>query len=202
MKKTIIKNINPLVESKFMGLFEIEYKNKLDEDKVWMVASRKSSEQLKSIYLENQEDSADAVAIVGLHKSSKKLILIKQFRVPINGYIYELPAGLIDKGESIDISVERELREETGLTLLEIQKNKSNEKVYLSPGMSDESIAFVYCICDGNITDEFLEPDEDIEAILVSQDEAKEILQSNHKIDTKAFLILQMFVSLGTKLFE
>ncbi|UWD47420.1 NUDIX hydrolase [Clostridioides difficile] len=202
MKKTIIKNINPLVESKFMGLFEIEYKNKLDEDKVWMVASRKSSEQLKSIYLENKEDSADAVAIVGLHKSSKKLILIKQFRVPINGYIYELPAGLIDKGESIDVSVERELREETGLTLLEIQKNKSNEKVYLSPGMSDESIAFVYCICDGNITDEFLEPDEDIEAILVSQDEAKEILQSNHKIDTKAFLILQMFVSLGTKLFE
>ncbi|MGO0883498.1 NUDIX hydrolase [Clostridioides difficile] len=202
MKKTIIKNINPLVESKFMGLFEIEYKNKLDEDKVWMVASRKSSEQLKSIYLENKEDSADAVAIVGLHKSSKKLILIKQFRVPINGYIYELPAGLIDKGESIDISVERELREETGLTLLEIQKNKSNNKVYLSPGMSDESIAFVYCICDGNITDEFLEPDEDIEAILVSQDEAKEILQSNHKIDTKAFLILQMFVSLGTKLFE
>ncbi|MCC0639857.1 MULTISPECIES: NUDIX hydrolase [unclassified Clostridioides] len=202
MKKTIIKNINPLVESKFMGLFEIEYKNKLDEDKIWMVASRKSSEQLKSIYLENKEDSADAVAIVGLHKSSKKLILIKQFRVPINGYIYELPAGLIDKGESIDISVERELREETGLTLLEIQKNKSNEKVYLSPGMSDESIAFVYCICDGNITDEFLEPDEDIEAILVSQDEAKKILQSNHKIDTKAFLILQMFVSLGTKLFE
>ncbi|MDB0441229.1 DNA mismatch repair protein MutT [Clostridioides difficile] len=202
MKKTIIKNINPLVESKFMGLFEIEYKNKLDEDKVWMVASRKSSEQLKSIYLENKEDSADAVAIVGLHKSSKKLILIKQFRVPINGYIYELPAGLIDKGESIDISVEREFREETGLTLLEIQKNKSNNKVYLSPGMSDESIAFVYCICDGNITDEFLEPDEDIEAILVSQDEAKEILQSNHKIDTKAFLILQMFVSLGTKLFE
>ncbi|MGO0905234.1 NUDIX hydrolase [Clostridioides difficile] len=202
MKKTIIKNINPLVESKFMGLFEIEYKNKLDEDKVWMVASRKSIEQLKSIYLENKEDSADAVAIVGLHKSSKKLILIKQFRVPINGYIYELPAGLIDKGESIDISVERELREETGLTLLEIQRNKSNNKVYLSPGMSDESIAFVYCICDGNITDEFLEPDEDIEAILVSQDEAKEILQSNHKIDTKAFLILQMFVSLGTKLFE
>lgn len=202
MKKTIIKNINPLVESKFIGLFEIEYKNKLDEDKVWMVASRKSIEQLKSIYLENKEDSADAVAIVGLHKSSKKLILIKQFRVPINGYIYELPAGLIDKGESIDTSVERELREETGLTLLEIQKNKSNDKVYLSPGMSDESIAFVYCICDGNITDEFLEPDEDIEAILVSQEEAKEILQSNHKIDTKAFLILQMFVSLGTKLFE
>lgn len=202
MKKTIIKNINPLVESKFIGLFEIEYKNKLDEDKVWMVASRKSSEQLKNIYLEDKEDSTDAVAIVGLHKSSKKLILIKQFRVPINGYIYELPAGLIDKGESIDISVERELREETGLTLLEIQKNKSNDKVYLSPGMSDESIAFVYCICDGNITDEFLEPDEDIEAILVSQEEAKEILQSNHKIDTKAFLILQMFVSLGTKLFE
>ncbi|WP_307721315.1 NUDIX domain-containing protein, partial [Clostridioides difficile] len=39
-------------------------------------------------------------------------MLIRQFRVPINGYIYELPAGLVDEGESIDISVERELREE------------------------------------------------------------------------------------------
>ncbi|MFA1764046.1 hypothetical protein ACDW39_12940 len=55
----------------------------------------------------------------------------------------------------MDISVERELREETGLTLLEIKKNKSIDKVYLSPGMSDESVAFVYCICDGDITDEF-----------------------------------------------
>lgn len=89
-----------------------------------MVASRKSSEQLKNIYLKNEEDSVDAVVIVGLHKSSKKLILIRQFRVPINGYIYELPAGLVDEGESIDISVERELREETGLTLLEIKKIK------------------------------------------------------------------------------
>ncbi|MFA3928212.1 hypothetical protein ACD401_09045 len=87
MKKTIIKNVNPMIENKFIGLFEIEYKNKLDEDKVWMVASRKSSEQLKNIYLKNEEDSVDAVVIVGLHKSSKKLILIRQFRVPINGYI-------------------------------------------------------------------------------------------------------------------
>lgn len=202
MKKTIINNVNPLIENKFIGLFEIEYKNKLNEDKVWMVASRKSHEELKRIYLKNEEDSADAVVIVGLHKSSGKLILIKQFRVPINDYIYELPAGLVDEGESIGTSVERELREETGLTLLEIKKDKSKDKVYLSPGMSDESVAFIYCICDGEITDEFLEPDEDIEAFLISQKEAKEILASNHKIDTKAFLILQMFVSLGTKLFE
>ncbi|MCI9976635.1 MULTISPECIES: NUDIX hydrolase [unclassified Clostridioides] len=202
MKKTIINNVNPLIENKFIGLFEIEYKNKLNEDKVWMVASRKSHEELKRIYLKNEEDSADAVVIVGLHKSSGKLILIKQFRVPINDYIYELPAGLVDEGESIETSVERELREETGLTLLEIKKDKSKDKVYLSPGMSDESVAFIYCICDGEITDEFLEPDEDIEAFLISQEEAKEILASNHKIDTKAFLILQMFVSLGTKLFE
>lgn len=202
MKKTIINNVNPLIENKFIGLFEIEYKNKLNEDKVWMVASRKSHEELKCIYLKNEEDSADAVVIVGLHKSSGKLILIKQFRVPINDYIYELPAGLVDEGESIETSVERELREETGLTLLEIKKDKSKDKVYLSPGMSDESVAFIYCICDGEITDEFLEPDEDIEAFLISQEEAKEILASNHKIDTKAFLILQMFVSLGTKLFE
>lgn len=29
----------------------------------------------------------------------KKLVIIKQFRVPINDYIYEVPAGLVDKGD-------------------------------------------------------------------------------------------------------
>lgn len=44
MKKIIIKNVNLMIENKFIGFFEIEYKNKLDEDKVWMVVLRKSSE--------------------------------------------------------------------------------------------------------------------------------------------------------------
>ena len=44
--------------------------------------------------------------------------LVKEFRVPINKYIYELPAGLVDSDdENFESAVKRELKEETGLDI-------------------------------------------------------------------------------------
>ncbi|HSQ87824.1 NUDIX hydrolase [Romboutsia sp.] len=201
MKNSKIKDVKPLVQTKFVGLYDVEYKNKNNDDKHWMVASRKNEKELKEIYLQGKEDKIDAVVIAALHKSENKLVLIKQFRVPINNYIYELPAGLVDNDEDIQKTVARELKEETGLDLIEINKINSKDKVYLSPGMTDESVAFVYCLCDGKLSKEFLEEDEDIEALLISQDKAKEILKGEEIIDIKSYLMLQMFVNLGDKLF-
>jgi len=42
------------------------------------------------------------------------VILIKQFRPPVNGYVIELPAGLCDMGEALEDAARRELIEETG----------------------------------------------------------------------------------------
>lgn len=75
------------------------------------------------------------------------------------------------------------------------------EKAYLSPGMTDESIALVFCTCDGELNKDNLEDDEDIEAMLISQDRANDILKSKEKMDVKAFLMLQNFALLGEKLF-
>ena len=50
MKNNKIKEIKTLVETKFVGLFEVKYKNKLGNDRTWMVASRKSKEELSEIY--------------------------------------------------------------------------------------------------------------------------------------------------------
>lgn len=201
MKNTKINKVSTIAKTKFVGLYDVEYKNKINQERNWTVASRKSEEELNDIYINDKEDSIDAVVIAALHKDSNKLVLIKQFRVPINDYIYELPAGLVDNDEDMQEAVKRELKEETGLNLLEINKENSSDKLYLSPGMTDESVAFVYCLCDGKISKEFLEEDEDIEALLISKEEAYDILKGEDKIDTKAYLILQMFVNLGNKLF-
>ncbi|MGL5328269.1 MAG: NUDIX hydrolase [Peptostreptococcaceae bacterium] len=201
MSNIKIKDLKTLVKTKFVGLYDVEFLNKNNEDRHWMVASRKSEEELRKMYLENKEDKIDAVVIAALHKTENKLVIIKQFRVPINKYIYELPAGLVDSGENMETTVKRELKEETGLDLISINKENSKQKVYLSPGMTDESVDFVYCICDGILSDEYLEDDEDIQAILVSQDEAIEILKGNDTIDIKSYLMLQMFANLGDKLF-
>ena len=202
MKNTKIKDIKPLVETKFVGLYEVSYKNKLGDDRTWTVASRKNKEELSEIYLNDKEGDIDAVVIAAFHKEYKKLILIKQFRVPINNYIYELPAGLVDNKEGMEKAVQRELKEETGLDIVKINKIKSKNKIYLSPGMTDESVAFVYCTCNGELSKEFLEEDEDIEPLLISQDDARRILSENEESDIKAFLILQMFAEIGEKLFE
>lgn len=198
-----IKDITSLVETKFISLYNVKYLNKSNKEKSWTVASRKKKEVLEEIYFYNEKDKVDAVIICAYHKDSEKLVIIKEFRVPINKYIYELPAGLVDSDdENFESAVKRELKEETGLDVIEIKKDLSCNQVYLSPGMTDESAAFVYCICEGEISNKFLEDDEDIEAILISQEEAREIIKNNIiSLDIRAYLALQSFSVLGEKMF-
>ena len=186
-----IKDITSLVETKFISLYNVKYLNKSNKEKSWTVASRKKKEVLEGIYFYNEKDKVDAVIICAYHKDSEKLVIIKEFRVPINKYIYELPAGLVDSDdENFESAVKRELKEETGLDVIEIKKDLSCNQVYLSPGMTDESAAFVYCICEGEISNKFLEDDEDIEAILISQEEAREIIKNNIIFFLQSNLIL------------
>ena len=118
--ETKITKIKSLAKTKFLSLYEAEYKNKLGKDKKWIIASRKDENVLNQQFFENKEEKVDAVVIVAFHKSSKKLIIIRQFRVPLNDYVYELVAGLVDEGEDNKSTLARELKEETGLTLSDI----------------------------------------------------------------------------------
>ena len=45
-----------------------------------------------------------------------RVLLVRQFRLPARRYLWELPAGRVDAGESVLRSARRELREETGYT--------------------------------------------------------------------------------------
>ena len=201
MKKNKVTNLKPLAETKFLSLYEAEYENKVGNMRTWTVASRKDNDTLQKQFFENKEDTADGVIIAAYHKDEKKLVIIKQFRIPLNDYVYELTAGLIDKGEDAKSTIGRELMEETGLKIVDVIKNRGTDKVYVSAGMTDESLSFVYCICEGEISDEHLEDDECIEAMLISQEEAKELIQSREKFDIKCFLLLQSFALVGEKLF-
>jgi len=189
-----IKNIKTLADTKYLKLYNAEYINKSGKIKNWSIASRKNLDTLKNIYFHEIEGNIDAVIIVATHIDENKLVVIKQFRVPLNDYVYEIPAGLIDPGEDFKTTVVRELKEETGLELIEINYDKTKSKAYISTGMTDESVALVYCTCRGKISKAFLEPDEDIEIMLLSKEEAKVLINSNEKIDIKAFLCLQNFI--------
>lgn len=196
MASTKIKDVKELVGTKYLSLYELDVVNKVGQDKTWMVASRKNMSEVQDIYLNGNEQDIDAVVIVPIHRETGKLVLVNQFRVPINNYILELPAGLIDNKEDFNTAVEREIKEETGLDLLKIDSKLTKKKLYISPGMTDESVALVYCLCSGELSTEYLEVDEEIEPIMVSKEEAKEILNTNaHRIDIKAYLVMQDYTN-------
>ena len=201
MKQNKVTKLKSLVETKYLSLYEAEYENKVGNMRTWTIASRKDNATLQKQFFENKEDTNDGVIIAAYHKDEKKLVIIKQFRIPLNDYVYELTAGLIDPGEDAKSTMGRELMEETGLKIVDVIKNRGTEKVYVSAGMTDESLALVYCTCEGEISNEHLEEDECIEAMLVSQEEALELIQSKEKFDIKCFLVLQSFALLGEKLF-
>jgi ADP-ribose pyrophosphatase len=189
-----VNSITTLADTKYLKIYNAEYTNKSGESKNWSIASRKDINTLKDIYFNGAEGSVDAVIIVATHIDDNKLVVIKQFRVPLNDYVYEIPAGLIDPGEDIASTSKRELKEETGLDMIQIDYNKTKAKAYISTGMTDESAALVYCTCQGEISKDYLEPDEDIEIMLLSRQEAINLISSNEKIDIKAYLAIQNFI--------
>jgi ADP-ribose pyrophosphatase len=45
-----------------------------------------------------------------------RILLVRQYRLPAQGYLWELPAGRVDEGETFLQAARRELKEETGYT--------------------------------------------------------------------------------------
>ncbi len=79
-------------------------------------------------------------AVVVPVKEDGKIILVKQYRYPFDEWMFELPAGKLEKGEDPLICATRELTEETGYTTNSIE---SLGKIYTSPGFCDE-ILYIY----------------------------------------------------------
>lgn len=191
-----ITKIAEVYNSKFLNVFEIFYETKLGNQKKWIVASRKNLNSYKKMLFKEESIKIDAVLIAAIDESRGSLVLIKEFRMPINDYVYSLPAGLIDKGEDIYVAAKREMKEETGLELYDIDENSSCKKSFASVGMSDESLALVYGKARGEVSTELQEESEIIESIYVDKKMAEELLSSDVNIDIKAWLVLKEFVRL------
>jgi len=77
-----------------------------------------------------------AVAVVPLTKEGN-VILVRQFRHPVQQIMLEVPAGKLDAGEEPEACARRELAEETGFAANNLRKLIS---MYTTPGFSNEII--------------------------------------------------------------
>jgi ADP-ribose pyrophosphatase len=92
----------------------------------------------------------DSVGVVPVCSKSGHIILVKQFRLPAvrgksDGYLWEIPAGMVDGGEHTAQTASRELFEETGLKSHAVEPLIS---FFLSPGLLDERIHLFYALVD------------------------------------------------------
>lgn len=80
---------------------------------------------------------ADAVVIIATDESGEKILIDREFRLAPGQWVYNFPAGLIDPGETPEVSAARELMEETGLELYEITDTIGTS--YSAVGFSNET---------------------------------------------------------------
>lgn len=125
----------------------------------------------------------ECVAVLAVDED-ENVILVEQYRKPIDSVILEIPAGHIEDGETPELAAKRELLEETGFVATEMTYVN---KYYTSPGFSDELIYFFFA--RGYNTSQ-RNPDED-EFINVKRLSAKDfirLIDDHGTTDEKAML--------------
>lgn len=140
---------------------------------------------------------ADGVVIYPVYRPDPgKLVVIRQFRYPVNGYIYEVPAGLVDAGEDPAEAAVREMKEETGLdfTLYREGSDALMRPFVQSQGMSDECDVTVFGYADGVLNPGAQEATEDIEVFLADKDEIRRILREE-LVSLRAAYLFMMFLN-------
>ncbi len=186
--KSKIKGSKKLTSERWLNLFDVNYIAKTGEEKSWQIVTRQKEPKCIS----GDYRQPDAVVIVAYHTEKNKMVILREYRVPLNDYEYGFPAGLVDQGESVEQATRRELMEETGLTVRRFIK--ISPPVYSSAGMTDESVAMVYVECKGTPSTKENTASELIEVLLVTPAEAQELLKDTTlKWDAKAWLAISRF---------
>ncbi len=91
-----------------------------------------------SLELVRHPGASAVVPLLGaIDDADPELVLIRQYRYAAEQYLYEIPAGRLDPGESPAQCASRELLEETGYRAGEVTKLFT---MYTTPGFTDEKI--------------------------------------------------------------
>lgn len=155
-------------DGKYLKNYEITYLNSAGRKKVYEMVS--FNEMTEPSELGNRTNGLSIVATVG-----GKLLLLKEFRMAVGREIYNLCAGMLEAGETIEECVKRELYEETGLSLKQIKKILPPS--YAAVGISDTCTSLVFAEAEGKISFHGSH-NEQITAALYTKEEVARLLES------------------------
>ncbi len=139
----------------------------------------------------------DALSIVG-RTMDDEILLIREFRYPVNDWCVAFPAGLVEPGEDLAACADRELREETGYRV--VRPADGSPAVRLMPqaglsstGMTDEQVQVCFARIE-RAGDAEPEENELIEPFTVPVSGLRRFLDENRNpIGTRCQLVLEMY---------
>ncbi|MCR6545813.1 NUDIX hydrolase [Dehalobacterium formicoaceticum] len=127
-------------------------------------------------------EHAGAVSIVPVTEEGN-IILVKQYRKPVEQETIEIPAGKLDQGERPEDCAQRELREEIGFSGdLDLKFS-----YYTTPGFSDE-LLYLYVARNLKHAPLACDDDELIEKLEVSLEEAMHMITQGEIVDAKTII--------------
>lgn len=187
--KKIVKKTN----NSFLNLYEMDAINNKGNDFKYYFVSRNDEDSIKCKTKIVEPEGIVVYAL--LEDQPDKIVMIKQYRYPIDDFLYEFPAGLVDPQETTNQTAIREMKEETGLQFIPYDDGNSwfGRPFFMGAGFTDETSSTVYGYAKGTISDSFLEDTETIQVVIVDKQEAKRILKEE-KLSMRASYLLMLFL--------
>ena len=99
------QKIEKIQEGHFISRYDITYKTEDGKEKVYEMISR--DKDIKTLQELNRHKT-DAVVVIVEDEARERILLNKEYRMAVGGWVYNFPAGLIDPGETPEISAARE----------------------------------------------------------------------------------------------
>lgn len=197
-KKKRYTAVRKLTDNRFLNLYEMDALANDGSPFHYYFASRNTEDKLP---LKTGEILSNGIVIYALlREDPSKIVMIRQYRYPLDACLYELPAGLIDAGETAKQAAVREMKEETGLDFEPFMgADRAYERPYfLGAGLTDETSTSVFGYAHGEISSAYTESTESIEVLLVDKVKAKGIL-AKERVSLRAAFLLMNFINSDEK---
>lgn len=197
-----------LVSSGWLNKYELTYRAPDGSTLTYESVSRKGlKDYVRTLEANARGDAStpDAVCIVPILPDGS-IMLIREFRYPVNAWCIAFPAGLMEKGETLEDCVTRELCEETGCR---VRTDLGGEVIrplpqsgYSSVGMSEENVHVVIAQVE-RAGEAQPERNELIETFTLARGEIASFLESNKDlIGTRCQLMLEAMKTQGSNMSE
>lgn len=162
-----LKSLKKVKDGKYLKNYELTYLNKAGREKTYEIVSRRN--------LQDPEDLGAAPSGVSIVATCEdKLLLLCEFRMGVNRKIYNLCAGMLERDETLEACIRRELFEETGLFVKEIRQILPPS--YAAVAISDVTTQIAFVEVKGELSADNTSPNEEITAKFYTREEVRQLL--------------------------